>query len=272
MEIPFNILILPFLGGYIFVRFWNHTRIHTMRSDKDRTIIRASIAGLFSIILAYILYLFGLLIPCRESVCVPDMWNAIAPFENSGIPVAAFVIASLGWIPLNYKYYTKETELNRAINEDADPLEMLLKKAKDEGLAVSITMTNEKVYIGRIVQPFNPALPTKYVSLLPLQSGYRDASTKKMNLTINYAQAYQTMTNDLDVLASNISRLKNQRLSLNASESEALTALDVQTIEKQNEYDNLQNVINSFIVVISANQIASANIFDANVHQRYFHT
>ncbi len=272
MEIPFNLLILPFLGGYIFVRFFNYFRIHTLRSDKERILIRSSLAGFAALTAAWIMFFFASRALPNYSFCIPTIWREFVPFEHSGIAIAAFLIASLAWIPLNrLPGFDEEEQITRAINEDADPLEMMLKRSQDEGIAVAITMINEKVYIGRVVHPFNPATPTNNVGLLPLQSGYRDPVEKKMKLTIDYSVTMADITAELDAVAEKIASLEEKRAEYLRDDLHAKAKKLDDDIEKSKaEFDRLERTIGLFSLVIPVNQIASAHIFDSDVHAKYF--
>jgi len=232
-----------------------------MRSDKERIIIRSSLAGFVALAIAWTSSVVGsFLFPCSSySFCIPTFWNRLVPFEHSGIAVTAFTIASLAWIPLNrLGGLTREDQINRAIEEDADPLEMMLKRSKDEGLAVAITMVNEKVYIGQVVHIFNPATPTNNIGLLPLQSGYRDPDTKQMHLTVDYAVTMQKIRNELDCVDARIRELEAQ----NGNDPELELA--------KKKFQTLEHTIGMFSLVIPVRQIASAHIFDSAVHAKYF--
>lgn len=273
MEIPYTIFILPFLGGYIFVRFWNFTRINTLRADKDRTVIRSSIAGLCSVILVYTTNMIAShYLPCKEDqICIPTLWNSVAPSGNLGIPFAAFLLAASAWFPLNHLWFKREKEIDRAIEEDADPLELILKRVKDESLALSITMKNEKVYIGTVTQPFNPVTPTNNIELIPLQSGYRDPKTKRMHLTINYSKTIKKIVAELDKVTEEIQQLKSQyELQAKDGSSDEMGKLEEKIAKAIKEFERLETTIGLFVLVIPVSQIVSANIFDSDVHKRYF--
>lgn len=284
MEIPFNLLILPFLGGYIFVRFWNYTRIHTLRSDKERMLIRCSLAGFTSLATVWLLSLLGdWLLPCSSySYCIPSIWREMFPFEYSGIAIVAFLVLAFGWIPLNkwkgshrwplhyIQSFEREAQINRAISEDADALELMLKRSADEGVAVAITMTNEKVYVGRVVHPFNPATPTNNVGLLPLQSGYRDPVTKQMYLEIDYSSTMETITEELDAASKKIEELGAVIEDAEAEPSAKSSTKESELERSKADFDRLERTMGLFSLVIPVGQIASAHIFDSDVHARYF--
>jgi hypothetical protein len=270
---PFNLLILPFLGGYIFVRFWNYTRIHMLRDDKDRIIIRASLAGLVSLCIAFALSIAARhLFPCGSySICVSEVWRDNVPFEYSDVAIIAFVLAATAWKPLNYKWYDREDEIHRAIEEDADPLEMMLKRSKDEQITVAITMTNEKVYVGMVSQQFNPATPTTNIGLFPLQSGYRDPLTKQLHLKIDYSRATNRIGKELDTVTKRINSLRDQRAQqIENDPNSDTTQIDKRLANSTRKFDRLERTSGLFLVVLPVSQIASANFYDAYVYEKYF--
>lgn len=42
---PFNLLLLPLLGGFIFFSKWNRSRYYGLRSDGYRLILYSAITG-----------------------------------------------------------------------------------------------------------------------------------------------------------------------------------------------------------------------------------
>ena len=274
MEIPFNLLILPFLGGYIFVRFWNYTRIHTLRSDKDRMVIRSALAGLFALGVAYAISLFIPFIPCSWTYmpCYYDWWKANFPLEYLGVSVGAFLIAGLGWIPLNWlPFFHRERQIDRAIEEDADPMELLLKAAQDNGDSLAFTLINEKVYIGFVIHKFNPATPTNSVGITPLASGYRDPETKQLHLKIDYAAAFEKMTQKLDNLSAKIvPKLELLEKARDRKKTRLAIRLATEVKDLQEEWDEVEFAINSFVITIPVRQIASVHIHDNDVYEEYF--
>ncbi len=262
-------LLLPLLGGYIFVRFWYHTKIHILRSDKERLLIRASIVGLFALIIAYLVHLFFVWIfPCEtDSICVSRLWREKIPFEYLDVSLIAFAIGALGWIPINYLFYDKDDEIDRAIKEDADPLELLLKRAQDGTIAVLLTMTNHKVYIGFITHQFNPVTPTSHIGLYPLQSGYREETTKEMHLTINCSRTHKKIGVEIENISAKISELEKMSLDEQMALCEAGHPDYMQLVEM---WEKLVETTGLFELVIPTNQIASISFYDDQLHKKYF--
>ena len=86
--------------------------------------------------------------------------------------------------------------IKNSIVDKSDPLEMLLLEALITEKSISITLQNHKVYVGIITKLFNPITPLKYINILPILSGYRDPTTKKLYLPLNYQNVYSKIIKD----------------------------------------------------------------------------
>lgn len=270
---PFNLLLIPLLGGFIFVRYWNRTRYHAIRAEKERLLFLASIAGFIALIFAFLISsIAGAFFPCSpEHLCIPVWWRIHVPFEYSGIAFSAFCISALLWFPLNL-IWDRGGEVNRVIQEDADPLEILLKRAQDRNMTVSLTMKNGKVYVGFVTHTFNPASPTRSISIYPTKSGYRDETTKEVVFTINYAATQLAIDKDIDSLALELGGLKERqaRVSQRQQGGNSLDQLK-STIDKvASELEQLEAVVNDFELALPIEEITSVNIYNEYVHDKYF--
>jgi hypothetical protein len=73
--VPFNVLILPLLGGYFFISYWNYTRFDSHRYSGERLIFHSAAAGVIFLILSF----------CITNSIVglwPELdrqWNALVP-------------------------------------------------------------------------------------------------------------------------------------------------------------------------------------------------
>jgi hypothetical protein len=96
----------------------------------------------------------------------------------AGYPVAGF---------LNL-FFRRAPWLRRAIKSDS--FEGFLLNASDREFAIAVTMSDGKVYVGFVVEGFDPARARKYIYLLPLMSGYRKSETHKVTFTTFYVELY----------------------------------------------------------------------------------
>lgn len=87
-----------------------------------------------------------------------------------------------------------------------DLLEILLSRASRETKLVSITLRSRKVYIGLVTRTINPMYDRKYIQLLPIKSGYRDATSFKLNLAVDYAAVYaKIIRQELEMIKTGVS-------------------------------------------------------------------
>jgi hypothetical protein len=208
---PYNVLLLPLLGGFLFITFWDRTRWHAHRAEKDRLLIFAALAGLGFLGLAYVIRSIPPFIPCVSFLpCAPEWWDKNIGFPQSGVATFAFLLGALGWWPVNRvaDYYYRDwardgkrgserREFVRVVELSGGPLEQLLLRSMQEEMAVMITLQGGKVYIGDIGAGFVPGQHTHFL-LLPARSGYRDTK-QRLELTTNYDDAYkEILTNEPD--------------------------------------------------------------------------
>jgi hypothetical protein len=186
---PFNVLLLPLLGGYLFLTHWNYTRFNTKRHSGERLIFHSAAAGVFLLILSFLVV--QLIIDDR-----PDLysaWRERVPFAYTGTSFGAFLLGAFAWWPLNKLFFPLAVAQRRVIAEWGDYLEELLERALRETYQVALTTRNGKVYVGLVLTNVDPAYDRRYIRLLPLSSGYRDKDTQTVNFTTDYSRVYAEM-------------------------------------------------------------------------------
>lgn len=185
---PWNVLLLPLLGGYIFLTHWNRTRFSTRRYSGERLILHAAAAGVLLLAASFLAaQILTALAPGLYAA-----WRAAVPFAYTGTSFGAFLIGAVLWLPLNRWWFPLERETRRAIHAWHD-LEMLLERALRETRQVSVSVKSCKVYVGFVISNFDPAFDRRFVRILPMSSGYRDPETLEVALTTDYARVYQHM-------------------------------------------------------------------------------
>jgi hypothetical protein len=273
---PYNLLLLPLLGGFLFVRYWNPTRYHALRSEKERLLILAALAGLASLIIAFaIVTALGILIPCRaELPCFAKWWADHVPFDYSGTSLLAFTLGATCWYPLNWRYKQQEA-IDKVIDEDKAPFELLLKKAQDQAKTVAVTMKSGKVYVGFVIHAFHPALPTRFIQLLPTKSGYRDDKNKWFQFTTFYSEALDKVGKDYDSkweqLEDLYAQLHSEREKDREKQSKQLVGHLNELIKVLGEeLSMLEAVADDFGIVLPVPEIVSINIYSEYIHSEYF--
>ena len=143
----------------------------------------------------------------------------------------SFLMGATLWKLLNY-FTDKGKGIERAIQNQENPLELMLQKAMAGAHLVLLTVKNGKVYVGFVSDNFNPALPNQYLKLLLTTSGYRDGDTKKVIFTNDYSAVFEQLLNN------------------------------------EGELDPL--VLEGFEIVIPITEIQSVSFFAPDIYRNYF--
>lgn len=190
---PWNLLLLPLLGGYYFIHQFRLTRFRAKRSENQRLLIESAVAGAGWLLATRLLVLIGchwfpiLIATAREVLA------QLAPFPFAPTFVGATLLEIAGAHVLNL-FVPAEMAVRYAIRWYGDELQNLLFDSMRAPDLISITLGNGKVYVG--VPTDAPSLDprTQYVAILPMFSGYRDAATKQMQLTTAYWPLYDRIS------------------------------------------------------------------------------
>jgi len=229
---PFNLLLLPLLGGFIFFSHWSRTAFFAKRQDRERLLLYSSLWGIVFLGLSFLL---SIVMPYVGLLAALRRWWAYntPPIQFSGISSCALLVGVVGPTVLNKLSlfsgaWTRKRAGKSAVERYGTQLERLLYRCLAAEKRVMLTLKNGKVYVGRVAR-VTPKEDTDLL-LLPSKSGYRDGQ-QRLILTIDYDQTYA-----------------------NIAETE----------------ENYLNIINEFGVVIPIPEILTANLYNADVQDKYF--
>lgn len=191
---PFNLLLLPLLGGFYFLHALNYTRWRSPRLDGQRLIFESALV-------AVVLAAAGWL-SCRTLTQVGWIRSAWDSWAPAGIPYLGSGIMSLAWglaLPHTFNWLLNRTgrlddrtAQSRAIAKHGNYLIRLLHSAALEEKPVMLTLDTRKVYIGIVSDAPNLEPHETYVAISPMLSGYRDSNTQELRLSTDYLRAYAT--------------------------------------------------------------------------------
>jgi hypothetical protein len=192
------VFALPLVGGLLFCDTWNVTRWRVAREEGHRLYFRAVFGGA-------VLFCAVAMLRTLAERSIPEIASLEAPIKqflrplvrepaNSAavveLTITCFLTMLAGkpaaWI-LN-AFFSEDTWLRRAIANDK--FEVFLLDASDKQFPIMATMDDGKVYVGYLVQGFDPGVARKYIFLLPLMSGYRNRETQKTTFTTFYLELY----------------------------------------------------------------------------------
>ena len=237
---PFNLLLLPLIGGFILLSHWRLTLYFAKRLDKERLLLYSSLVGAILLGLSFGLSILIVSHPTwlgvRGVLAFREWWAYnTPPFRYSGITTLSLVLGAASPWFLNRFWpfcllWAKEERGEKATKRYGSTLEQLLLKALKEEKYVMITLSSGKVYIGRVVTSLAPE-DNRSFELLPFKSGYRETGNHRLEITTHYDEAYQKI------------------------------------FERE---DDPFEVVADFGVVIPVKDVVSATLFRGDIYQKYF--
>ncbi len=200
--LPLNLLLLPLIGGFVFVSRWHLSRFTVLRAEGYRLLFHSAVAGLTLLFLSAIVVFALTSAPPRltmldhATTVIGLAWGKVAPVPYSGTVALALVLGCLLWKPLNFLVMPRKHQIDTVISRKEDCLEVLMRKALGEGSPVLLSLKNGVHFVGYITSNFNPVFPTEYLKVLPVMRGTGNDESSQSIFTECLAATYLGMRND----------------------------------------------------------------------------
>lgn len=186
---PYNLLLLPLLGGFLFFFTAHLFRFGAQRLEGYKLLFQSAIAG---VILSFFARLFVLaLATTAAGAWLERRWFVFSPFAFSATSALSMILGPLAALALNLFIPTgkaKDIEVRR----NGSPLIQLLHHAAKGHFLVSMTMDSRKWYVGWVLESPSLLPQERYFRLLPYMSGYRDKDTLETFRTVFYEDVLKT--------------------------------------------------------------------------------
>jgi len=192
---PWNLLLLPLIGGYYFLSTCYRFKFLEQRLDKQRLIFESIIAGTLLLGCSFFLKWFvnGVF---PEFI---DWMYQFIPVKSPyiGTAIFSFVLSYVLAHFFNAAIYVDRLEqLKDAIITVDDPMEMMLLRSYQSKDLILITLDTDKVYIGYVQELPIPSV-SKHIRIFPMYSGYRNEE-KEVIYTNHYIDIIQDLLDDPD--------------------------------------------------------------------------
>ena len=219
----FGVLLLPMLGGYCFLTVYCHTRYKAVRDSGYHLFFKSAITGsiLFAIAFLIVNLAGSYLSPVQGFFQVTDKHLTTSVLSALFGGISPFILN----IGSNREKAAHKAALNRG-----DRLELMMARSFEEATQLEISLRSNKCYIGYVVQSPFAIHGTADIEMLPTASGYRDAITRELRLTIDYFR---------DLLISENSPSENLNFE-------------------------------DFRIVIPMSEVISARVFNLEMYDKYF--
>jgi hypothetical protein len=181
------LLLLPLLGGYVFLTVFNFTKYQHGRIETQRLIFHSIIAGL--LLLIFTLYFDTYFLKKHFLNFREFLGNLIlVNIESLNFYLLTFIISPILAIVLNL-LIPNNFMMKLVIKVWGDEYEKVyLKSLREKDRTkklILISLDNNKVYVGYLKRVTKPLL-SQQIDLIPVVSGYRDDATKKITFTTPY--------------------------------------------------------------------------------------
>jgi hypothetical protein len=239
--VPYNLLLLPFIAGYIILGYSVIFKYTTQRYTQHRLLFESVFT---CVILIFTFFIIRTFVEWKFPQVVPSVAHflEVVPVRKvdylwTSVFIFLFVIISVPITNLIItKKYGKDAPISWAIDKVGDEIETLFKRSAEEGILMQISLKNGKVYIG-----FCEIIPiphkTNFLTLTPLLSGYRESESKKMIITTDYFNVVSKYISGLDsnntgvTLNTDIIIRQDEILTANVYEQEIFDMFNKKTIE-----------------------------------------
>lgn len=183
---PYNLLLLPLMGGFLFFYTTHLLRFYAQRLDGYKLLFFVAIAGTCLATAARLIIV--LLAPTTLGRPLTALWAVFSPFPYSATSALSFLLGPLLAAGVNL-FVGREKAKDVEIRRHGNSLMRLLHLAEREKLLISITLASRKWYVGWVAESPNLRSDEKYFRLLPFTSGYRDKDTLETYRTVFYEDA-----------------------------------------------------------------------------------
>ncbi len=180
---PYNLLLLPLIGGYLFVHLTHYFRFAAQRADGYRLLFQAAIAGVALSILGRLSELLLALTPMGE--WFEHYWQIFSPFPYSATSALSLLLGPPLALMVNL-FLNKERAKGLELRSSGNFFLQLLDEAANQKRLISLTLDSRKWYVGWVVESPNLDPHEQYFRLLPFISGYRDKDTLEARRTVYY--------------------------------------------------------------------------------------
>lgn len=185
-----DLLLLPLLGGYLFLNHAYYFKYYHQRIERQRLIFNSLIAGVFLSAFGFFIdfILKNYLLNFREFL------GKLIPVEYDGINQSLLIFVLAPILALIFNVLPKKFYLNQIVKHKGDELEKIfwnsLIQLKDEDKLLMITLSSNKVYVGYVNNIQNP-IGDSYINILPYFSGFRDKDTQEFFITTDYLEVLE---------------------------------------------------------------------------------
>lgn len=264
---PWNALILPLVGGFLFYSQCNRTKYNSSRSDGQRLILESALWGVYLLIGSYV-------VVRALSIFVPTIqvwWRYIVVYPAIGAPAGALLLGMFLPHLLNL-YWQEAAENTRSYKSFSDYFGSLLFQAQLDDRPAAIDLRGGKVYVGKVIECNSPGRHDGGGSILiqPLLSGFRSRLRHELILTTDYTRRIQEITGEViaaaDAQEKAEKRYHEARATFDHQNTEAFQRdLNVANKQYSDALAEANVKLSSLQIAVSTSDVVTVRPFDRDM-------
>lgn len=259
MDELFKQLVIPLLGGFLFILLNYRTRYLFLPASGEKFFLACGFLGAFGLVLGYvvshILRVALLRCPAPWVNNLPAQWHEWLPFSPPqlmallGLPVVGRLLNILWGRDFSYRH---------AIEASGDTLELFFDDAAIDGQLVQLSLKSGRVYVGLIEETAKPLSDRRHIKIIPFMSGFR-----------------WPLNTEVDGIAKMPNRINWSTLYIPLVQTILDIGTDKNAIDKKSKTVQIPGKDGGFVdvavqqlgVVISTDDIETATQFDQKVYE-----
>lgn len=199
---PYNLLILPLVSGYFFLTTFKLTKYKFQRLSSQKLLLSSAITAILISFTTLLLRSYVEIHYPEDFLNLYKFYRSIYKpsqgFEYGWTMFSGFLATLVLTTILNLIFLWRPLKTFAAIKSvqwHGDELEEAFMYAAVYNELIQVTLKNNKVYIGTVIDIPIPQ-KTNYFDILPVLSGYRDSETKVLKITTPYETVGEILTNE----------------------------------------------------------------------------
>lgn len=184
---PFDLLLFPLVAGYyLIVTLETRHKYIQLRFDRQKLLFNAVIVGIILSLISFSITSIAVYYFREQVTFLETLLRIHKPYFATSVLtlILSFLISKGGNL-----FRPRTKCIIGAIDEIGNELELLMKSSFEEETLILISLKNNKFYIGWATSLPIPT-QSKYISIVPAYSGYRDDKTKELVFTTQYLTVY----------------------------------------------------------------------------------
>ena len=178
-----SLLLLPALGGYLFLTRCNATRDSIQVTTGYHVVFRSAVAGivLFALCRPLVLLVNQL---CPE---ISALWGRLFQIAYSGTAALTVLLGAIAPLLINF-FVNRMEARRRTAARTSDRVGLIIDRALNTNSLVQVSLNDRKVYTGRpLHRAFDARSHDGDLILIPLWSTHRHVDTLEPQTPTNYA-------------------------------------------------------------------------------------